>query len=393
MLFFHSCNCTKELLRGQLGKEYNKLMPKMTTHTDTDVFTSKLAEYKRLIDADIATYSKNLERETLQQFGANSRLEIDSFLSILARGGKRIRGALTMLSYEMCGGTDKQMITEAARALEMLHAYILIIDDVQDHSGIRRSGPTAHVLLGNYHRRHELANSSDHFGLSIAINGAISGSHSAQQILAQLKADPEQKLKAINTINNTMVVTAHGQTNDIINEVVAEVSRQDIERVLEWKTAHYTFLNPLTVGMILAGAQDSNIKAITDYAMHAGKAFQVTDDILGTFGSEFESGKSPMDDIRAGKRTLIIAHALENTNDENKNFLVQMLGNARLTPVEFERCKDILIGSGALEYAQKYAQKHVAKAIGYLEKHPSDWNESGVHFLRGLATYLLERTT
>lgn len=368
-------------------------MSKTTITTDTDVFTARLAEYKKLIDADIATYSKNLERETLQQFGANSRLEIDSFLSILARGGKRIRGALIMLSYEMCGGTDKHMITEAARALEMLHAYILIIDDVQDHSGIRRSGPTAHVLLGNYHRRHELANSSDHFGLSIAINGAISGSHAAQQILTQLKADPELKLKAINTINNTMVVTAHGQTNDIINEVVAEVSRQDIERVLEWKTAHYTFLNPLTVGMILAGAEDGSTKAITDYAMHAGKAFQVTDDILGTFGSEFESGKSPMDDIREGKRTLIIAHALENTNDENKNFLVQMLGNSRLTPVEFERCKDILIESGALEYVQKYAQKHVAMAIGYLEKHPSDWNESGVHFLRGLATYLLERTT
>ncbi len=367
-------------------------MSKMTITTDTDVFTAKLAEYKRVIDADIATYSKQLERQTLQHFGANARLEIDSFLSILERGGKRIRGALTMLSYEMCGGTDKQMITEAARALEMLHAYILIIDDVQDHSGIRRSGPTAHVLLGNYHRRHELANDSDHFGVSIAINAALSGAHAAQQVLTQVKANPEVKLKAIETINNTMVVTAHGQTNDIINEVVAEVTRQDIERVLEWKTAHYTFLNPLTVGMILAGADDSSIKAITDYAMHAGKAFQVTDDILGTFGSEFESGKSPMDDIREGKRTLIIAHALENTNDDNKNFLVQMLGNAHLTPVEFERCKDILIESGALEYAQQYAKKHVAQAITSLENHPSDWNESGVQFLRGLATYLLGRT-
>jgi geranylgeranyl diphosphate synthase type I len=367
-------------------------MSQKTSPTDTTIFATRLAEYKQLIDADIARYSKNLERETLQQFGANSRLEIDSFLSILERGGKRIRGSLTILAYEMCGGKDKQMIIEAARALEMFHAYILIIDDVQDHSGIRRNGPTAHVLLGNYHRRHELANDSGHFGVSIAINAALSGSHAAQQVLARLKVSPEVKLKAIQTINNTMVVTAHGQTNDIINEVIAEVSRQDIERVLEWKTAHYTFLNPLTVGMILAGAEDSSIKAITNYAMHAGKAFQVTDDILGTFGSEFESGKSPMDDIREGKRTLIIAHALENTNDENKNFLVQMLGNAQLTPVEFERCKDILIESGALEYAQSYAKKHVSQAIKSLDEHPKNWNQSGAQFLRGLATYLLGRT-
>ncbi len=367
-------------------------MPKTTIPADTELFTAILADYKRLIDADIAEYSKDLERETLQQFGANARLEIDSYLSILARGGKRIRGALTILAYEMCGGTDKRMIVNAARALEMLHAYILIIDDFQDRSGIRRSGPTAHVLLGNYHRRHDLANDSDHFGASIAINAALSGAHAAQQVLTELNVDAELRLKAIKTINNTMVVTAHGQTNDIINEVVAEVTLRDIERVLEWKTAHYTFLNPLAVGMILAGADQKSIDAITDYAMHAGKAFQITDDILGTFGSEFESGKSPTDDIREGKRTLIIAHALEHTNDDNKNFLVQMLGNAQLTPVEFERCKDILIESGALTYAQKTAQKHVTKAIASLEKHPAEWSSSGVQFLRGLAQYILGRT-
>ncbi len=354
-------------------------------------FTAQLAQYKQLIDDDIAAYSKQLERETLQQYGANARLAVDTYLSILARGGKRIRGALAMLAYEMCGGADKQLILQAARALEMLHAYILIIDDFQDHSGIRRSGPTAHVLLANHHRRHELANDAEHFGASIAINAALTGAHAAQQILTNLPVDAARKLKAIETINNTMIVTAHGQTNDIMNEVVAEVSHRDIECVLEWKTAHYTFLNPLTVGMILAGADDRATQAITPYAVHAGKAFQITDDILGTFGSEFESGKSPMDDLREGKRTLITAYALKHTNDENKNFLVQMLGNATLSPVEFERCKDILVKSGALDYAQTAAEKHVQQAINSLRYAPKAWSVSGVQFLRGLATYLLHR--
>lgn len=367
-------------------------MSKSITTAQTEQFTEQLARYKQLIDTDITVYGKKLERDTLQHYGANARLEIDSFTSILERGGKRIRGGLAMLAYEMCGGTDTPMILQAARALEMLHAYILIVDDFQDRSGIRRGGPTAHVLLSNYHRRHELAGDSDHFGASIALNAALSGSHAAQKVLNELATTPERKLRAISVINQTMMVTAHGQTNDIMNEVVAEVSHRDIERVLEWKTAHYTFLNPLTVGMILAGADDRSIEAITPYAINAGKAFQITDDIMGTFGTEFDSGKSPVDDIREGKRTLLTAYALENTTNDNKNFLVQMLGNTDITPVEFERCKDVLVESGALEYAQISAKKHVEKAISSLRQANQSWSSPGVQFLESLANSLVGRS-
>ncbi len=358
-----------------------------STDTAISIFSEKLEDYRKLIDDDIGKFAKHTERETLKKFGANARLEVDAYLSILCRGGKRIRGSLAMAAYEMAGGTDRKLILHTARALEMLHAYILIIDDFQDRSHIRRGGPAAHTLLSRYHKRHELAGDAGHFGASIALNAALSGSHMAQQTLAELDINPALKIALINQINKTMVTTAHGQTNDIMNEVVADVSESEIERVLEWKTAHYTFLNPLTVGMMLAGVTNGSLHAIHEYAMHAGKAFQITDDILGTFGSEFESGKSPMDDIREGKRTLIISYALEHTNNENKNFLVQMLGNDKLTPVEFERCKDILMESGALDYAQLSATTHVDKALRSLSK--VDYDTS---FLSGLAASLLHRT-
>jgi len=367
-------------------------MNQRSVSSDMAIFAKRLKEYKRLIDDDIATYAKAIEKTTLQYYGANARLATDAYLQILARGGKRIRGALVMTGYEMCGGTDTRMIVEAARAIEMIHAYILIVDDIQDRSMSRRGGPTAHVALADYHRQHQLAGESAHFGISMALNSAIAGAHSASMNLANLNnVEEELRIKVVSIVNRTMVVTAHGQSNDIMNEVAAETSREDVERTMEWKTAHYTFLNPLCTGMVLAGADCHATDAIAEYALQAGKAFQITDDILGTFGTEFESGKSPLDDIREGKRTILTIYALEHAETSDKNFLIHMLGNAQLTPAEFARCKDILVSSGALDYAKKQATTRVQAAIKSLDGAYGGWNKDGVQFLRGLAEYLQER--
>lgn len=362
-----------------------------TTQTTPD-FKTQLAQYKQLIDADISRYSKGIQQTTLQNYGKHARVEIDAFLAVLDRGGKRIRGALTMLGYEMSGGTNQKMILEAARVLEMTHAYILIIDDIQDRSPTRRGGPTAHFALADYHRQQHLSGDAEHFGVSIALNAALAGAHAAQAILANLQAEEELRIKALSILNHTMMITAHGQTGDIMNEVQAEVSLADVTTVMDRKTAHYTFLNPLHMGMVLAGADCHATDAITDYAMHAGRAFQITDDLLGTFGTEFESGKSPMDDLKEGKRTLLSLHALEHTTNGNKNFLIQMLGNEHLTQAEFNRCKDIMQAAGSVDYVRQQAKQEVEQAVNALNKEASRWSPAGVSFLRDLATYLLSRT-
>ncbi|MBA3758720.1 polyprenyl synthetase family protein [Candidatus Saccharibacteria bacterium] len=361
--------------------------------SDIALFKNKLGEYKHLIDEDIATYSKHIQQTTLQQYGSSARLVTDSYLDILERGGKRIRGSLVMLGYEMSGGKNREMILQAARAIEMIHAYMLIMDDIQDRSLTRRGGPTAPVMLAGYHRKNHLAGDAGHFGIALSLNAMGIGNHAAQMILANLNAPEVLRLNVISILNRSLVVTAHGQTNDIMNEVVATVDEEAVERVLEWKTAHYTFLNPLHVGMVLAGADCQATDAITDYAIHAGKAFQITDDIMGIFGSEFESGKSPMDDMREGKRTVLSVYALEQTKTADKNFLIQMLGNKNLTPAEFERSKDIIIGSGALKYTQERAAMHVEQALSALDNHTKRWTPEGVQFLRGLGQYMLTRTS
>ncbi len=100
------------------------------------------------------------------EYGAYSRAAIESFVSILSRGGKRLRGVLTMASYEMLGGKDREMIIKAARAVEMIHAYVLMIDDIADRSDTRRGGPSAHKIMEEYHHANSLKTEDVHFGES-----------------------------------------------------------------------------------------------------------------------------------------------------------------------------------------------------------------------------------
>lgn len=362
-----------------------------TSQTDMQAFLRTLKKYQGSIDKDIVGYNRAVKKSTLEQYGSYARLTTDTFLDILGRGGKRIRGALVCLGYEMSGGKDTRMILQAARALEMIQAYILIIDDIQDRSLVRRGGPSAHVLLADYHRRHELSGDANHFGLALALNAALGGAHAAQMILANLPASEENRLKVISIVNRTMLVTAHGQTNDILSEFVPGADENVVERVLEWKTAHYSFLNPLHVGMVLAGAGCQDTDAITDYAVHTGKAFQITDDIIGMFGDEQEIGKSQMDDIKEGKRTVLTIHALNHAPYRDKKFLLKQLGNAQLTRTDFERCKEIVMNSGSLDYAKQRAEQEVVIALKALDAEQDRWSESGVQSLRGLAEYILTR--
>lgn len=355
---------------------------------------AKLAGYKKAIDADIEVYVRAVRKSTLEQYGqVVLDVEVDPFLDMLQRGGKRIRGGLVMAGYEMCGGTDRAMIVQAARAIEMLHAYMLVIDDIQDRSSLRRGQPSTHKLIEAYHQKHKLGGDRAHTGVSLALNAAIAGAHGAQTVLANLDAEPELRIRAISITNRTMVITAHGQTLDIMNELVDKPDPADIDRVLEWKTALYTVINPLHVGMVLAGAGCGVTDAITPYGQHAGKAFQITDDILGIFGDQKELGKVPGDDIREGKGTLLVLYALDHAKPADRALLKTALGNQNLTAADFERCKQILKDCGALGHAQQAATKELDQAIASLDKAQGLWDQQGSDFLIGLAKALLNRVS
>lgn len=354
--------------------------------------STRLATYKQAIDADIAVYAKHVRATTLTQYGPFAALEVEAFLDMLARGGKRIRGALVITGYEMCGGTDQAMIMHAARAIEMMHAYALIVDDIQDRARLRRGKTATYRYFAEYHKAHNLKGDSKHAGIALALNAAMAGAHAAEIILANLPVEPQLRLNVLSIMNRTMMITYHGQMTDIMNSYVDTVDPADIDRVLEWKTALYSFINPLHVGMVLAGAGCEHTDAITPFALHVGRAFQITDDILGIFGNEQEVGKSPLDDIREGKATLLSVYALAHASPKDASYVRGQLGNAKLSVQAFEHCKEIIMQSGAHAYAQRKAREEIKMALTALDERAGIWPADAVAFLRSLAGSIQGRT-
>lgn len=359
---------------------------------NNDFKTARLA-YKQLIDDDIEVYCREVTRQAERTYGAPSLLVAESYAAILKRGGKRLRGILTFVGYEMCGGINQAMILQAARAVEMMHAYILIIDDIQDRSVLRRGGASAHKLLEASHSSQKWNGDAAHSGISLSLNAALLGLHGAEVILSNLDADEELRLKAITIMNHTMIVTTHGQTHDIVNEInSAEVTMADIDNVLQWKTAHYSVLNPIHMGMVLAGAPCEDTSAITEYALHTGKAFQIIDD-LQVMSDGTESGKTASDDIREGKQTILTVHALRHAPVADIEFLKSCLGNQKLKENDFRKCRAIILDSGAADYAKKIAGQHIVAARTSLKQHASRWTPKTVQFLDDLAQYILTRSS
>jgi geranylgeranyl diphosphate synthase type I len=364
----------------------------LTTLSNTDFtdFTTQLAAHKSAIDDELHEITKQLLTDTSEQFGELPKEVVQAYCNVLMSGGKRIRGSLAMAAYALFGGQDEQVILRAACALEMLNTYILIADDIQDRSETRRGGKTAHIQLKEYHAQEHLKGDALHFGEALAINSFLIAQHYAANIVAALPTAAEVRLKAIQNINKCFIITAHGQTMDLFVEATGTSSLNDVNNILEWKTAYYTFINPLQLGAILAGADDVDMQKLADYGIQAGRTFQITDDIIGTFGDASRTGKSTLDDIKEGKRTLMVVHALSQASTSDAYFLESCLGNQSLTMHEFERCQTILISTGALETAKQEAaaSSERANAVIRAQKH---WQQQPKQFLIDLSNYLLVR--
>jgi len=260
----------------------------------------------------------------------------------LFRGGKRLRAALVLLGHEAAGGRREAAI-DAALGVELLHAYLLIHDDYMDEDDFRRGGPTMHRALGG-----------DHLAGSLALLCGSLCEAWAYQLLGT--AAP----LAARTIEQVIL----GQMADLKAPRGRELTGREILEVQRAKTGTYTFELPLHLGATLAAAPQPLLDALSAYARPLGMAFQIADDLLGTFGSPEITGKPNASDLRQGKRTLIVARALESASPRDAERLRSQLGRR---DADVEELRDILRRSGAEASARAEADRLCDESMRALE--------------------------
>jgi geranylgeranyl diphosphate synthase type I len=236
---------------------------------------------------------------------------LEALRALALRGGKRLRPVLLAAAFEACGGERfGEAATLAGVAIELLQAYLLVHDDWMDGDEVRRGGPSVHAALRAAWR-------DVHGGDAGAILAGDLASALAQDVLSALPVPAER-------IVETMRVFARVQREVITGQLLDLRGAGPVEAMHDLKTGSYTVRGPLAIGAILAGASAEQRAALDRFAGPLGVAFQLRDDLLGTFGDESKTGKPAGSDLRAGKRTALVAEVLASGDVEGQRLLERM---------------------------------------------------------------------
>ncbi|MET9241489.1 polyprenyl synthetase family protein [Nonomuraea sp. NPDC003709] len=301
-------------------------------------------------------------------------------------GGKRVRPQLCYWGWRGAGGGDGDEIITAAASLELCHAGLLIHDDIMDGSELRRGRATVHRSLAGLHR----GPGSDAFGQA---GGILLGTLSlawSDTMLSSCGVEPH-RLRAAHHVFDTMrTEVISGQYLDVLAQLRSGASVDEALTVIRFKTAKYTVERPLQIGGALAGASLELLESYSRFGLPLGEAFQLRDDVLGTFGLESETGKSALDDLREGKHTVLVAHAVLRATPAQLAHLKSWHGNPELTEERAEELRQILRDTGALAEVEEMIEDRVREAVTALAA--ARMEQDAARALAVLADQLAHRT-
>ncbi|MGA8303294.1 MAG: polyprenyl synthetase family protein [Thermoplasmata archaeon] len=307
------------------------------------------------------------------------------------RGGKRFRAVLVLAGYHLATRRDPRPALPAAAALEHFQSWMLIHDDIIDHSEERRGGLTVHRSLESAHRRERRGGSSGEYGTGIAITlGDLEEPFTVDAILST-RFPPSARLAALGEYVRMTRLTAYGQLLDIRNGTLdpGAVSEQDVLNVHRLKSAMYTVACPLRIGAHLGAMPAPGLADLESIGTDLGIAFQLRDDVLGTGFDAEESGKSS-NDLVEGKRTLLVVRAWAGANEADRSRMARVLGNAHATPEDVERAREVIRSTGSLAYSERRISELTARALARLDR-SRNLSRSSKPLVREIADRLVRR--
>ena len=242
-------------------------------------------------------------------------------------GGKRLRPRFCLAGWLVAGGDpDDPGIVPAAASLEWLQGSALVHDDLMDGSDTRRGRPSVHRAFEARHREDGREGDAAGFGTSAAVLLGDLMLSWCDELFRESALPTVPAALAYLDLCKTEVVA--GQFLDVMGQTRPSLSVAEAMRIVRYKSAKYTVERPLHMGAALAGAGRATIDALTEVALPLGEASQLRDDVLGVFGDPDVTGKPAGDDLREGKRTVLIARTLELTDAAGRDLLAGALGTA-----------------------------------------------------------------
>ena len=300
--------------------------------TSLDAFGQFVARVRAEVDVRLGPW---LDARVAQARSRGGDVEIvaDSVRSLVMRGGKRMRAVLLAASYEACRGEGgSTAVTAAGAALELLQAYLLVHDDWMDGDDVRRGGPSVPAMM-----RERLPGHAD---AASVLAGDLAAAW-AQEALLELELPPARVLLAARELARVEEEVIHGQVLDVRSRAN---DAREVDAVHALKTASYTVRGPVVMGARLAGASEAQVTALVAFATPLGVAFQLRDDVLGTFGDARATGK-PASDLRKGKRTALVVEA--STDAHAAEMIARVLGRRDATVEDHAAAVAAVEASGA----------------------------------------------
>jgi geranylgeranyl diphosphate synthase type I len=283
---------------------------------------------------------------------------------LVRAGGKRLRPAFCHWAFVGAGGSpDDELVVDAGAALELLHTFALVHDDVMDGSGRRRGLPSIHTRFGVHHGEMGWRGEARRFGEGAAI---LVGDFAFVYADRLLRGAPQVAWDVFDELRVELCV---GQYLDLVGTASGSSDPLQAARIERYKSGKYTVERPLHLGAALAGRYEELAAPLSAVGLPLGEAFQMRDDLLGVFGDASVTGKPVGDDLREGKLTPLVAAAAAHAGAAGSRVLDD-LGRPDLSDAEVERLQAFLVDSGACDEVERAIERLVDEFLTALEQAP-----------------------
>ena len=285
---------------------------------------------------------------------------VHTLITFVLGGGKRIRPVFAWWGWRGAGGSpdgpEAAAVLRAVSSLELIQGGALVHDDLMDDSTTRRGAPSVHVDFADRHRDAGWLGAPERFGAAAAILLGDVALAWADDMLRGAGLRPDELRRALAVWQAMRTELFGGQYLDMLTQARGDESPEAALRVDRYKTAAYTVERPLHLGAAIAGAEPALVAAYRRFGVDVGTAFQLRDDLLGMFGDPAATGKPAGEDLREGKRTLLLAYGMRAAADRGARHAADLLrtaiGDPDLRLGTVEAVRGLLVELGAVRQVE-----------------------------------------